>query len=794
MIKQFIPKVSIVIPVYNGSNYIEKAIDSALNQTYENIEIIVVNDGSNDDYRTEKICKSYGNKIKYFSKENGGVASALNIGIEKMTGEYFSWLSHDDMYYPEKIQSQVDTLNKLNDKKTIIYSGLDIIDENDNHIEYQDYASKYKKEDLNKPLFAFFHLALNGCAMLIHKSHFDKVGLFNEDLPTTQDYDLWFRILRGSNILYNKDILVKSRSHSEQGSKALIGIHVEECNRFWLKVFSSLTEKEIIETAGSKDKFYLDLYHSFNNLTQYDKVIAFLFGKVIDIYSEDILLEKVEEKRQNLAKDLSKEICIDQEDLPKRISKLLSYHKKKKTRIVFFTAFWYDRGGLNRVIARVASLLSSYYEVFVICLEASGNEKGYKLDPNVKYLEFKNSEFSKIPVLLKLLKADIFVGSNNCYKPLICMYKDMENLGIKVIMWNHEHYFVPYFEDNLNESVLERGKVFKEVTAVLWLTKFSARIGKLFADRVCVMKNPLSFSLDGKYKKKDRNLNIISVARFDSERKRLDRLIMVFSEVLKILPDAKLFVVGSYDLDMYVQGQRKEKISELIHRLRIPKNNIIFTGEIKNIEKYYAEVTVNVMTSEREGFGLTVIESALFGIPSVVFGGGGMGDIISDNINGFVVNDGDIKEMAKKIILLLQDGVLYKKMSKSVLRMANDYSENIVQGNWIKLIEGVTSLPKEKLGQFLKKNFSAGEDIVSKQDFNDVVRMYEVAIQEKINENFVNRENLKELENQKKRLRKIENSILWRVTWPLRKFVHLLELFRIQGFNTTIKNIFLKFR
>jgi hypothetical protein len=150
--------------------------------------------------------------------------------------------------------------------------------------------------------------------------------------------------------------------------------------------------------------------------------------------------------------------------------------------------------------------------------------------------------------------------------------------------------------------------------------------------------------------------------------------------------------------------------------------------------------------------------------------------------------------MAKKIILLLQDGVLYKKMSKSVLRMANDYSENIVQGNWIKLIEGVTSLPKEKLGQFLKKNFSAGEDIVSKQDFNDVVRMYEAAIQEKINENFVNRENLKELENQKKRLRKIENSILWRVTWPLRKFVHLLELFRIQGFNTTIKNIFLKFR
>src|SRR5574344_1270331 len=100
-------KVSIVIPVYNGSNYLKQAIDSAINQTYKNIEIIVVNDGSNDDEATEKIALSYGDKIKYYKKVNGGVASALNLALKNMTGKYFSWLSHDDLYYANKIEKQI---------------------------------------------------------------------------------------------------------------------------------------------------------------------------------------------------------------------------------------------------------------------------------------------------------------------------------------------------------------------------------------------------------------------------------------------------------------------------------------------------------------------------------------------------------------------------------------------------------------------------------------------------------------------------------------------------------------
>ena len=96
-----------------------EAIDSAIAQTYQNIEIIVVNDGSNDNGKTREIALSYGDKIRYFEKENGGVSTALNLGIKEMKGEYFSWLSHDDVYYPNKVERQVRELEALDDKKTI---------------------------------------------------------------------------------------------------------------------------------------------------------------------------------------------------------------------------------------------------------------------------------------------------------------------------------------------------------------------------------------------------------------------------------------------------------------------------------------------------------------------------------------------------------------------------------------------------------------------------------------------------------------------------------------------------
>ena len=116
------PLVSIVIPVYNGSNYLAQAIDSALGQTYPNCEVLVVNDGSDDGGATAELALGYGEKIRYFEKENGGVATALNLGIRQMRGEYFAWLSHDDLYKPEKIELQVKAALDSGDRTRLVQS------------------------------------------------------------------------------------------------------------------------------------------------------------------------------------------------------------------------------------------------------------------------------------------------------------------------------------------------------------------------------------------------------------------------------------------------------------------------------------------------------------------------------------------------------------------------------------------------------------------------------------------------------------------------------------------------
>ena len=150
------PKVSIIIPVYNGSLYLEEAIETAINQTYDNIEIIVVNDGSNDNNKTRLIAEKYKNKIKYFEKENGGVSTALNLGIKKMTGSYFSWLSHDDKYKPDKIEKQIKYLfdNNLLNSNVILYCDFEAIDKKSKYLwtEKKDHDISINKPDVERSI------------------------------------------------------------------------------------------------------------------------------------------------------------------------------------------------------------------------------------------------------------------------------------------------------------------------------------------------------------------------------------------------------------------------------------------------------------------------------------------------------------------------------------------------------------------------------------------------------------------------------------------------------------------
>lgn len=274
------PKVSIVIPVYNGANYMREAIDSALGQTYGNIEVIVVNDGSRDGGETERIARSYGDRIRYFAKPNGGVATALNLGIEKMEGEYFSWLSHDDMYAPNKVEEEVRLALAQGGPAPLVAEGYWIMDAAGEALYKVNLRSQYPAERLENPLFLLLRGGVNGCALLIHKSHFARVGRFDPGLPTTQDYDLWFRMFRGQRVCYAPTANVYSRCHGEQGSKAMLERHVEECDALWIGMMDALTAGEMEEMSGSVYRFYRELWE-FLLTTDYRGAAEHAYGRMM---------------------------------------------------------------------------------------------------------------------------------------------------------------------------------------------------------------------------------------------------------------------------------------------------------------------------------------------------------------------------------------------------------------------------------------------------------------------------------------------------------------------------------
>ncbi len=220
----FTPRVSIIIPVYNGDPYLRESIDSALAQTYENLEVIVVNDGSRDNGATEAIALSYGDKIRYIKKENGGVSSALNLGIQHMTGDYFSWLSHDDRYDPEKVAASVAYLAQFsNRERLLVMCGGYYIDKNANHLRDMHFDFKRDKvySDTEVVEYLLKHSTLDACCLLIPKTAFDECGLFNEDLFCNQDALMWYEIfLHGYGLVVCEDQkLVAYRLHAAQTSK-----------------------------------------------------------------------------------------------------------------------------------------------------------------------------------------------------------------------------------------------------------------------------------------------------------------------------------------------------------------------------------------------------------------------------------------------------------------------------------------------------------------------------------------------------------------------------------------------
>ena len=270
------PLVSIIIPVYNGENYVREAIDSALAQSYDNIEIIVVNDGSPDDGKTKAACMEYENKINYYEKENGGCSSAINYGVSVSKGAYISWLSHDDLYYPDKIKHQIELYDRKNlDKNNVIICNQgDLIDKDGRKIFYPSYGKKGYFNSIESFRYLLFEKCFNGCGLLIPKCLFEKGLYFREDMRFVLDWNLWLKFaINGVHFFVEDRILVSNRHHSMQVTEKQKELHKKETLETEKELFSMLKEKN--------EKSFLNELYVF--IVSRDSPLS---GEMIDYYQK----------------------------------------------------------------------------------------------------------------------------------------------------------------------------------------------------------------------------------------------------------------------------------------------------------------------------------------------------------------------------------------------------------------------------------------------------------------------------------------------------------------------------
>lgn len=185
------PKVSVIIPTYNRGRFISHAIMSVLSQTYKDYEIIVVDDGSTDD--TKKRVQKFGDQVRYIYQKNRGPSAARNTGIRRAKGKYIAFCDSDDQFLPDKLEKQMKYIRKHPECR-FLYSWYYDVDPLGKVIKKKKPLVSKNQQQLQY-LLLNRKLVIRTSTVLVHQSCFNKAGIFNEKYWTSEDWDMWLRIL-----------------------------------------------------------------------------------------------------------------------------------------------------------------------------------------------------------------------------------------------------------------------------------------------------------------------------------------------------------------------------------------------------------------------------------------------------------------------------------------------------------------------------------------------------------------------------------------------------------------------
>jgi glycosyltransferase involved in cell wall biosynthesis len=272
--------VSIIIPTYNRSQTILRAVHSVLNQTYQNFELIIVDDGSSDE--TEELVKSLDNsiastrKIIYLKTQNGGVSKARNLGASIARGEWLTFLDSDDEWLPEKLNLQLDFL--INNPHQQVAYTQEIWIRNGVRVNPRITHQKYSGQIFDKCVQQCF---IAPSSLIIKKSLFSELNGFDEEFVVCEDYDLWLKISSLYEInLINKALIIKHGGHSDQLSTKFVAMDLWRM-RALLRILKirNLSDSHkacVIDSIKQKGEILIKGFHKHGNMDRVSEVESML--------------------------------------------------------------------------------------------------------------------------------------------------------------------------------------------------------------------------------------------------------------------------------------------------------------------------------------------------------------------------------------------------------------------------------------------------------------------------------------------------------------------------------------
>ncbi len=702
-------KLSVIVAAYNVAEYIEECLHSMINQTLKEVEFIIVDDGSTDE--TSKIIKKWldtDNRLKLVThQKNKGLMLARKTGYDMASGEYIMFLDGDDSLDFKACETAYNAIKKA--KVDILQFGANVFGDKD-VIEKCSLEIKGVYEYL-KPLdMKIFSPKTGGLLVFNHSKDKINLSIWNK-IYKKSIVDKVSEVIPDEHIIMSEDVLFSYIACFF--AKSYYSINMKLYNYRYgngISTTNEISDRRIQSIAKCSYVYnFLKEWTQKQGCTEICKsALNRIELQIYDSISYTLLNKIPKKKRQNFVNDVLKHFTTDQlissfvqamylnggvvSDKLAEICADLDVFKTTKKKIKTVAVFYYRmyNGGVENVLSQLTDIwVKNGYRVILYTTQEA-NEKDYYINssvtrivlPEYKYGIIKSFE-ERISFLRRSLlehNVDAFIYNAWLDPNLIADAMIVKSLGIPFIVHTHGTFCADL--TSLDQIAAYKNatlhKVYNFVDMVVGLSNTDVTYWNSLGLNCIKTTNPVPWSFDTETSSLS-GKNIVMVCRISNEKQIHDAL-KIIQNVINKIPEATLTIVGDGDDKLYI-----DSINIYIQDNKL-ENAVNMVGFKKDVLPYYQAADVMLITSRFEGFCLSLVESKICGLPLVTYDLPNV-DTVRSGKGMFVVSQNDIDGATEKIVQILSDDDLKRKMGAEARKSAEELLSFDLSKHWDYIFE-----------------------------------------------------------------------------------------------------------